>query len=235
MEQAWGRVGAYSRLQIVATPHHGAALSCRQHAWGKDLLLPVSGGSEQWMGLGLTLVDALDTLLLMNLTAEFTEARAWIVAELDPNQVNRVMRGLGLKPEEAKKQQSRGSGSGLGQSENLQKFFATCAPGLEDVLVAELSSPLIGALQIEPGSAGVSFMGTRTTGYKANLWLRTAVRVLVELASGPLSFGRGKFDPVYEFVRDAVDWPSILVADDQPPLEASAGAVQGLSSSLRTS
>lgn len=142
-------------------------------------------------------------------------------------QKGKYMRGLGLKPEEAKKQQSRGSGSGLGQSENLQKFFATCAPGLEDVLVAELSSPLIGALQIEPGSAGVSFMGTRTTGYKANLWLRTAVRVLVELASGPLSFGRGKFDPVYEFVRDAVDWPSILVADDQPPLEASAGAVQG--------
>lgn len=143
-------------------------------------------------------------------------------------QKGKYRRGLGLKPEEAKKQQSRGSGSGSGHTESLQKFFATCAPGLEDVLVAELSSPLIGALQIEPGSAGVSFMGTRTTGYKANLWLRTAVRVLVELASGPLSFRRGKFDPVYEFMRDAVDWPSILVADDQPPPQASAGVVQGL-------
>ena len=59
----------------------------RKNAWGRDLLLPVSGGSEQWMGLGLTLVDALDTLLLMNLTAEFAEARAWIAAEFVTDQV----------------------------------------------------------------------------------------------------------------------------------------------------
>ena len=61
----------------------------RRHAWGRDLLLPVSGGSEQWMGLGLTLVDALDTLLLMNLTAEYAEARAWIAEDFDPDQVCR--------------------------------------------------------------------------------------------------------------------------------------------------
>ena len=59
----------------------------REHAWGRDVLLPVSGSSEQWMGMGLTLVDALDTLLLMNLTAEFAEARAWIVTDFDPDQV----------------------------------------------------------------------------------------------------------------------------------------------------
>ena len=64
-------------------------MSRRQHAWGKDLLLPVSGGSEQWMGLGLTLVDGLDTLLLMNMTTEYAEARAWIAAEFDPDQVCR--------------------------------------------------------------------------------------------------------------------------------------------------
>ena len=42
------------------------------------------------MGLGLTLVDALDTLLLMNLTTEHAEARAWIAAEFDPDQVCNV-------------------------------------------------------------------------------------------------------------------------------------------------
>ena len=40
------------------------------------------------MGLGLTLVDALDTLILMNLTAEYAEARAWIAADFDPDQVS---------------------------------------------------------------------------------------------------------------------------------------------------
>ena len=46
------------------------------------------------MGLGLTLVDALDTLLLMNLTTEYEEARAWIAAEFDPDQVGIVVEKL---------------------------------------------------------------------------------------------------------------------------------------------
>lgn len=99
-----------------------------------------------------------------------------------------------------------------GRSETLTKYYATCAPGLEKVLAAELSSPLISAQEVEEGLAGVSFVGTKVTGYKANLWLRTAVRVLVQLAAGPLPLGRGRYDPVYTFIRDAVDWPSILVS-----------------------
>ena len=79
VRQGWGRGNDYDKRWVT--------LGCRQHAWGEDLLLPVSGGGERWMGLGLTLVDALDTLLLMNLTAQFAEARAWITADFDPDQV----------------------------------------------------------------------------------------------------------------------------------------------------
>jgi hypothetical protein len=34
----------------------------KEHAWGHDELKPVSKGNEEWFHLGLTLIDALDTL-----------------------------------------------------------------------------------------------------------------------------------------------------------------------------
>jgi hypothetical protein len=98
-------------------------------------------------------------------------------------------------------------------SEQFLRFYATCEKGLEEILAAELSSPLIGALQVEAGSGGVSFVGTQSTGYNANLWLRTGDRVLCELARGLLPKGSDHVDHVYEFVREAVDWPLVLVDD----------------------
>ena len=98
-------------------------------------------------------------------------------------------------------------------NERFQRFYATCEKGLEEILAAELSSPLIGALQVEAGSGGVSFVGTQSTGFNANLWLRTGDHVLCELARGPLSKGSDRLDRVYDFVREAVDWSLILVDD----------------------
>lgn len=96
-----------------------------------------------------------------------------------------------------------------------QRFFVTCAPGLEALVAAELSSPSISASNILIGSSGVSFSGSLQTALNANLWLRCAIRVLIELASSPLPPRRhGPFDPVYSFVREAVDWPTILVEND---------------------
>ena len=43
----------------------------RKCAWGKDELQPVTCDGHDWFGLGLTLVDSLDTLIL----ADMTEAR----------------------------------------------------------------------------------------------------------------------------------------------------------------
>lgn len=134
-------------------------------------------------------------------------------------QKGKYSRGLGVQREprqdifgEPKPRMDRGG-------ETLTKYYATCAPGLEEVLAAELASPLVGAQEVEVGSAGVSFVGSKATGYQATLWLRTAVRVLVQLAAGPLPLGRGQFDPVYIFIRDSVDWPSILVDDSSPPTQ----------------
>uniref|UniRef100_A0A182QZL9 alpha-1,2-Mannosidase n=1 Tax=Anopheles farauti TaxID=69004 RepID=A0A182QZL9_9DIPT len=50
----------------------------REYAWGHDNLKPISMGYSDWFGLGLTLVDTLDTLYIMDLQDEFDEARAWI-------------------------------------------------------------------------------------------------------------------------------------------------------------
>lgn len=85
------------------------------------------------------------------------------------------------------------------------KYFVTCVRGLEKVLATELRSKDIGARQVKVGSSGVHFTGTLETGYRANLWLRTGIRVLAELArekvDGP--------DALYVWAR-TVDWSRYL-------------------------
>ncbi|KAJ2771841.1 hypothetical protein IWQ57_002027 [Coemansia nantahalensis] len=52
----------------------------RQHAFGKDELLPVSNSSNtKWGGWGVTLIDSLDTLHIMGLNEEFREAVTHVV------------------------------------------------------------------------------------------------------------------------------------------------------------
>jgi mannosyl-oligosaccharide alpha-1,2-mannosidase len=36
-------------------------------AWGHDHLKPISGGYHDWFGLGLTIIDSLDTMFIMGL------------------------------------------------------------------------------------------------------------------------------------------------------------------------
>ena len=43
----------------------------RDHAFGKDELLPLSKTYGDWFDLGLTLVDSLDTLQLLGLDSEY--------------------------------------------------------------------------------------------------------------------------------------------------------------------
>jgi mannosyl-oligosaccharide alpha-1,2-mannosidase len=58
--------------------------SYRKHAWGRDALLPVSGGgTDQFSGWAATLVDSLDTLWIMGLREEFDEAVAYVAEEID--------------------------------------------------------------------------------------------------------------------------------------------------------
>ena len=52
-------------------------------AFGHDELKPASGGwDDNWGGVGMTLVDSLDTLWLLGLRAEFDEAAEWAIRNL---------------------------------------------------------------------------------------------------------------------------------------------------------
>jgi putative N6-adenine-specific DNA methylase len=86
------------------------------------------------------------------------------------------------------------------------KFFATCARGLEKVLADELRS--LRADKIEPGRGGVSFHGDLATLYGANLWLRTAVRVLMPILEAPVH----STDALYEAVQ-SIDWSRYLTPE----------------------
>ncbi|XP_078406448.1 mannosidase, alpha, class 1B, member 1b [Cetorhinus maximus] len=55
----------------------------KQYAWGHDELKPISKTYSEWFGLGLTLVDALDTMWILGQHKEFEEAKKWVVNELN--------------------------------------------------------------------------------------------------------------------------------------------------------
>ncbi|GJN83971.1 hypothetical protein PLIIFM63780_007522 [Purpureocillium lilacinum] len=72
-----------ARLTEVRQLFQANWASYRRFAWGKDALMPVSGGAkDQFSGWAATLVDALDTLWIMGLRDEFDEAVAE-VARID--------------------------------------------------------------------------------------------------------------------------------------------------------
>lgn len=75
--------------------------------------------------------------------------------------------------------------------------------GLEQVLAQELTE--LGANNIEVGRRAVSFTGDLRILYKANLWLRTASRVLVPIAT----FHATDADEVYEQCKQ-VDWSQFM-------------------------
>jgi hypothetical protein len=55
------------RQQAVIDTMKWAWFGYKKFAWGKDELNPVSKQNHEWFGLGLTLIDALDTLYIMGL------------------------------------------------------------------------------------------------------------------------------------------------------------------------
>eukprot|EP00946_MAST-07B_sp_MAST-7B-sp1_P005409 g5409.t1 len=58
----------------------------KNRAWGYDELKPQSGrGQNNWGGMGVTLLDSLDTLWLMGMKDEFEEAANWCATKLNFN------------------------------------------------------------------------------------------------------------------------------------------------------
>jgi putative N6-adenine-specific DNA methylase len=88
----------------------------------------------------------------------------------------------------------------------LLRYFATCARGIEPVLAGELRA--LGAIEIEPGRGGAHFSGDQALLYQANLWLRTAIRVLWPILDAPVHSP----DELYDAVR-TVDWTRYLTPD----------------------
>ena len=60
------------------------------------------------------------------------------------------------------------------------RMFVVAAPGLEPVVEREVRA-LAGAREVTPVAGGVELRGSPETLYRANLWLRTATRVLVRV------------------------------------------------------
>eukprot|EP01059_Diplonema_ambulator_P029859 TRINITY_DN4976_c0_g1_i1.p1 TRINITY_DN4976_c0_g1~~TRINITY_DN4976_c0_g1_i1.p1 ORF type:complete len:749 (+),score=262.41 TRINITY_DN4976_c0_g1_i1:60-2306(+) len=62
----------------------------KKYAWGHDELMPLSKRPKDWgkdsKGLGLSMLDAISTLWLMDLKDEFHEVRHWVEEELDFDQ-----------------------------------------------------------------------------------------------------------------------------------------------------
>jgi putative N6-adenine-specific DNA methylase len=66
----------------------------------------------------------------------------------------------------------------------------------------------IGAAEVKPGRGGVHFTGDLGLLYRANLWLRTAIRVLMPILEAPVTTP----DDLYEVVR-SIDWTLYMTPD----------------------
>lgn len=87
------------------------------------------------------------------------------------------------------------------------KIVAKTFKGLEESLASEIEA--IGGTDIAVGTRMVSFTGDKALLYKANLWLRTAVRVLKPFAS----FKANDPDELYLKIKE-IDW-SLYIANGQ--------------------
>ncbi len=79
--------------------------------------------------------------------------------------------------------------------------------GFEDLLVEELKA--LGAIKIEKGNRMVSFHGDKGFMYKANLCLRTALKILKPIAEKRVH----NPERLYKFVQD-IDWSKYMEAND---------------------
>nr|XP_013222927.2 endoplasmic reticulum mannosyl-oligosaccharide 1,2-alpha-mannosidase [Columba livia] len=69
------------QLAVIEAFRH-AWKGYKEFSWGHDELKPLSKSYSEWFGLGLTLIDALDTMWILGLKEEFEEARKWVANDL---------------------------------------------------------------------------------------------------------------------------------------------------------
>ncbi len=84
-----------------------------------------------------------------------------------------------------------------------RRYFATTSKGLEEVLAGEIAD--LGGEEISVAAGGAGFSGDASLGPRANLWLRTANRVLLQLSEFPAVTPDDLSDGVH-----AVPWPALF-------------------------
>ncbi len=94
----------------------------------------------------------------------------------------------------------------------MYRCVATCAFGVESVLSFELKH--LGFEQVEVHDGRIFFAADEAGIAKANLWLRTAERVLIVLGE----YDAPDFDALYDGAF-ASDWASVIDADDAFPVK----------------
>ena len=87
------------------------------------------------------------------------------------------------------------------------KMVAKTFYGFEDILSSELLK--LGAQKIEKGSRSVSFYGDKGFMYKANLSLRTAIKILKPIRSFKFKDQEDFYNKVYK-----IDWEKYLNKDN---------------------
>ena len=85
----------------------------------------------------------------------------------------------------------------------LRSCFAAVPRGTEEIAAAELNA--LGIKVGQTGRGGVSFTADRAGLYRANLWLRTASRVLVQLSVFPCTTPEELYKGAY-----AIDWTELI-------------------------
>lgn len=67
-----------SRQKAVVEAFKHSWKGYKDYAWGHDNVKPISMHYHDWFGLGLTIVDSLDTMYMMGLKDEFNLACDWV-------------------------------------------------------------------------------------------------------------------------------------------------------------
>ncbi len=96
-----------------------------------------------------------------------------------------------------------------------RRYFATTSKGLEEILAGEIAD--LGGEEISVAAGGVGFSGNAALGYRANLWLRTANRVLLQLSEFPAVTP----DDLYEGAS-TVPWPEMFSVGRTIAVDATA-------------
>ena len=87
------------------------------------------------------------------------------------------------------------------------KMVAKTLFGFEELLVKELKN--LGAMHVKSGVRNVSFEGDKGFMYKANLCLRTAIKILVPIRTFKIKDEQELYDKVY-----AIHWDKYMNCDD---------------------